>query len=164
MDWDSRYRSGGAPAEPHRLAVEAARMFSPGRALDLACGAGRNARYLAERGWQVTAVDLSVAALQLARMPRMVVADLERDATPFRNEQFDLILIINFLHRPLFADALRVLHGGGAIAAAIRTTGSYSLPPGELRGHFAECRIVVEREGEIVAIKNSAASDRSASS
>ena len=138
-------------------------MLSPGNALDLACGAGRNARYLAQRGWMVTAVDLSVAALHLARMPRIVLADLERNAIPFRAGLFDFVLIINFLHEPLFADALRVLRRGGAIAAAIRTIGNYSLPPSTLRNHFAGCRIVVEHESEIVAIKNSEAPERSAS-
>jgi SAM-dependent methyltransferase len=158
MDWDSRYRSGEAPSEPHRLVVEAARMFSPGRALDLACGAGRNARYLAQLGWDVVAVDRSAPALQLARLPHMVLADLERDPLPFRDDDlFNLIVIINFLHVPLFADALRTLRDGGAIAAAIRTTGHYSLAPGELRGQFAGCRIAVERGGEILAIKNTAA-------
>lgn len=164
MDWDSRYRSGEAPGQPHRLVVEAASMFGPGRALDLACGAGRNARYLAQRGWNVIAVDLSLPALQLARLPHMILADLERDPTPFRNGSFDLILIINFLHRPLFRDALRLLRTGGAIAAAIRTTGNYSLPPRELLGFFSGCRIAVQREGEIVAIKSSATSSRSFSS
>ena len=135
-------------------------MFPRGRALDLACGAGRNARYLAQRGWEVIAVDLSVAALQLARMRRMVLADLERDPLPFQSASFDLVIIINFLHRPLFAEALRVLGSAGGIAAAIRTTGRFSLPQAELRSHFAGCTIAVERAGQIVAVKNSAASDR----
>ena len=42
---------------PTHLLVETARMLTPGRALDLACGSGRNAIWLAEHGWQVTAVD-----------------------------------------------------------------------------------------------------------
>jgi SAM-dependent methyltransferase len=129
-------------------------MFSPGRALDLACGAGRNARYLAQLGWDVVAVDRSAPALQLARMPHMILADLERHPLPFHDDLFNLIIIINFLHVPLFADALRTLRDGGAIAAAIRTTGHYSLAPGELRDQFLGCRIATEREGEIVAIKN----------
>ena len=93
----------------------------------------------------------------------MVLADLERDRLPFRDYLFDLVIIINFLHVPLFEDALRALRNGGAIAAAIRTTGHYSLAPGKLRDQFVGCRIVVEREGEIVAIKNTAASNRSSS-
>jgi SAM-dependent methyltransferase len=154
MDWDDRYRLGEGPAEPHQLVIDAARMCSPGRALDLACGAGRNARYLAERGWRVTALDLSLAALCLVGLPQVVLADLERDALPFR-AHFDLILIINYMFRPLFEQAIGCLRTGGIVAAAIRTTGNYSLRQDEFRAHFAGCEIVVEREGEIIAIKNS---------
>lgn len=156
MDWDDRYCAGNAPANPHQLVTEASRMCSPGRALDLACGAGRNARYLAALGWRVTAVDLSVPALRLVGLPRLVLADLERNALPFR-AHFDLILIINYMHRPLFLEAVRALNTGGIVAAAIRTTGNYSLPQDDFRAQFAGCDIVVEREGEIIAIKSSEA-------
>ena len=153
VDWDSRYRAGDAPAEPHPLVIDIAKMMPPGNALDLACGAGRNARYLAERGWNVTAVDLSIEALQLVRLPRIVAADLERSPIPIRDILFDIIIIINFLHRPLFADALGLLRSGGAIAVAILTSGRFSLPQNELRACFEGCRIAVEREGQILAIK-----------
>ena len=146
-----------APSDPSLLVVllviGAAAMFPPGRALDLACGAGRNARYLAERGWRVIAVDLSVAAVRMVGVP-VVLADLERHALPFADDTFDLVCIINFLHRPLFAEAQRV---GRSVAAAIRTSGHYSLSPDELRSYFAGCRIVVDREGEIIAIKGNEA-------
>jgi SAM-dependent methyltransferase len=158
MDWDSRYRAGElGPSGPHRLVIEAANLLPPGRALDLACGAGRNAQFLGERGWSVIGVDASVAALQVARGARTVLADLERHHVPFRDELFDIVIIINFLHRPLFAEAVRVVKKGGVVAAAIRTTGHYSLPPGELRRLFDGCRIFVDRDGEIIAIKDGAA-------
>jgi SAM-dependent methyltransferase len=150
MDWDARYRAGDlGPSEPHRLVIEAADLMPAGRALDLACGAGRNARYLAQRGWKVTAVDRSIAAIQIVRG---VLADLERDAPPIRDASFDLVCIINFLHRPLFAEALRLLRPAGMVAAAIRTSGNFSLPPGELRAYFSGCRIVVDRPGEIIVM------------
>src|SRR5207245_7618968 len=142
MDWDARYRSGDlGPTEPHRLVIEAADLMPPGRALDLACGAGRNARYLVQRGWRVTAVDRSVAAMQIVRG---VLADLERDAPPFRDASFDLVCIINFLHRPLFAEALRVVRPGGMVAAAIRTSGHYSLSADELRSYFKGCSVAAD--------------------
>ena len=162
MDWDSRYRAGElGPSEPHRLVVEAAKLLPPGRALDLASGGGRNARYLAQLGWNVIAVDASAVALQLIHRSHKgshkVLADLERDPLPFRDGLFDMIMIINFLHRPLFAEALRAARSGGVIAAAVRTAGNYSMPPNELRGYFADCKIVVDRAGEIIAIKGGAA-------
>lgn len=149
VDWDARYRSGGAgPAHPAKIVVEAAAILRPGRALDLACGAGRNAHYLAERGWSVIGVDLSVAAIRMVNVP-VLLADLERDPLPFRDQSFDLVCIVNFLHVPLFAEARRV---GRAVAAAIRTSGHYSLRPDELRGYFRGWPLLVDRDGELIAV------------
>jgi SAM-dependent methyltransferase len=67
--WDERYRSSELlwSAEPNRFLVQETAMLLPGRALDLACGEGRNAVWLAERGWRVTGVDFSGVALAKAR-------------------------------------------------------------------------------------------------
>ena len=66
--WDSRYAEApGTPAsEANPLLVELAAPLGAGRALDLAAGAGRNALWLAQREWQVTAVDFSRVGLELA--------------------------------------------------------------------------------------------------
>ena len=53
--------------DPHPLLVEAASKLTPGRALDLACGTGRNALWLAQHGWDVTAVDASPTAIETLR-------------------------------------------------------------------------------------------------
>jgi len=65
MHWDQRYGSGDYPTDPHPLVVQAASMLSPCRALDLACGAGRNARYLRGLGWNVVAIDRTAARSSL---------------------------------------------------------------------------------------------------
>lgn len=67
--WDERYAAAELwwSVEPNRFVVEECSALAPGRALDLACGEGRNALWLAGRGWQVTAVDFSTAALDKAR-------------------------------------------------------------------------------------------------
>ena len=68
--WNRRYAEDDrihSTAVPNQFFVAEAADLSPGRALDLACGAGRNAVWLAERGWQVTAVDFSGVALSMAR-------------------------------------------------------------------------------------------------
>jgi SAM-dependent methyltransferase len=67
--WNEKWRErgAGARAEPSRFLVEEVSELSPGRALDLACGAGRNAIWLAERGWRVTAVDYSEVGLAEAK-------------------------------------------------------------------------------------------------
>ena len=67
--WDEKYRSGerGKEGAPTVLVAEVPQKLTPGIAIDLACGAGRNALYLAERGWAVTAVDGSEKAIELVQ-------------------------------------------------------------------------------------------------
>lgn len=67
--WDARYSSHELVwgAEPNRFVAEELGSVPPrGRALDLACGEGRNAIWLATRGWRVTAVDFSEVAIERA--------------------------------------------------------------------------------------------------
>lgn len=68
-DWDARYAASDLvwSATPNRWVEDVAAPLAPGRALDVAAGEGRNALWLAERGWRVTAVDFSAVALDRAR-------------------------------------------------------------------------------------------------
>ena len=67
--WDERYAATELvwSAGPNEFVESELADLSPGRALDLACGEGRNARWLAERGWQVTAMDFSAVAVEKGR-------------------------------------------------------------------------------------------------
>jgi SAM-dependent methyltransferase len=96
--WDERYRSAelvwGAP--PNRWVVEELTGAAPGRALDLACGEGRNALWLAAQGWQVTAVDFSAVAIGKCREldTQQLVSWVAADATTYRaSEPTDLALL-----------------------------------------------------------------------
>ncbi|MDX6302577.1 MAG: hypothetical protein QOF53_3791 [Nocardioidaceae bacterium] len=68
-DWDQRYAGADLvwSATPNQFVAAELADLRPGRALDVACGEGRNALWLAERGWQVTAVDFSRVALDKGR-------------------------------------------------------------------------------------------------
>jgi len=100
--WDERYSTDELVwhAEPNRFLVEEVAGLSPGRALDLACGEGRNALWLAEQGWAVTAVDFSGVALQKARRLaeqrrldlRLVEADVLAWEPPAGS--FDLVVVL----------------------------------------------------------------------
>src|SRR5579872_4299639 len=104
-DWEQRYRAQeetSAPS-PSSVLVEAASSLAPGRALDLACGTGRNALWLAEHGWSVTAVDGSPAAIDIlhqraAALPIATqIADLEDPSFTIEPASYNLIAICYYL-------------------------------------------------------------------
>ncbi|HVG22945.1 MAG TPA: class I SAM-dependent methyltransferase [Thermoanaerobaculia bacterium] len=157
-EWNARYRSREEiSSEPASLLVDAASAFPPGRALDLACGAGRNALWLASRGWEVTAIDGAEEAIRIVREHAPSVdariVDLERiERLPFADESFDLVAILYYLHRPLFAEARRVVRPGGVVVCAVKTRGTYRVAPGELAQHFEGFEVLREAEGEIAEL------------
>jgi tellurite methyltransferase len=154
-EWNERYRNREElDHEPAQLLVDMASSLTPGRALDLACGAGRNAVWLAERGWEVVALDGAEEAIKL--VPPGIdarVFDLETgEPLPFPDASFDLVLILFYLHRPLFAEAKRVLRPGGTIICAALTRGRFGVAPGELRAFFEDYQIVHEHVDEVAQL------------
>lgn len=101
-DWNRRYQGGDLlwTDRPNRFLVAEAGGLEPGRALDLACGEGRNSVWLAEQGWRVTGVDFSRAAIEKAgRLAEQrgvevdwVCADLLEYAPP--PEAFHLVIVL----------------------------------------------------------------------
>lgn len=67
--WDERYRESDRvwSNNPNPVLLEHVKTLAPGRALDLGCGEGADARWLAEQGWKVTAVDISQVAIDRAK-------------------------------------------------------------------------------------------------
>lgn len=68
--------------------------------LDVAAGGGRHSRYAVAMGYAVTAIDRDVSALGAAGL-ETVTADIEAHAWPFPNRLWDVVLVTNYLHRPL---------------------------------------------------------------
>ncbi len=107
VEWDRRYETAELvwTASPNRFVVEETEGLAAGRALDLAAGEGRNAVWLAERGWRVTAVDFSAVGLakaeKLAASREVAVDLLAADLRDFRPAMasYDLVLIA-YLHLP----------------------------------------------------------------
>jgi tellurite methyltransferase len=155
-EWNQRYRTREEiDHEPAQLLVDFASGLAPGRALDLACGAGRNASWLAERGWNVVALDGAYEAIHLIRDPRIDarVFDLEQgEPLPFDDESFDVVAILFYLHRPLFAEAKRVLRRGGVLITAVLTKGRFGIGHGELVQHFDGFEVLHHREEEIAEL------------
>ena len=100
-DWDRRYEGTELlwSARPNRFLVAEAQALPPGRALDLACGEGRNAVWLAELGWEVTGVDFSPVAIgkagQLAEARGVEAAFEVADLLAYEPapQAFDLVLV-----------------------------------------------------------------------
>ena len=138
----------------------AARIPAAGRVLDVACGSGRHARWLATCGHLVEAVDRDAKALDaLAGIAGIHtrVADLESGPWPYAGEHFAAIVVVNYLHRPLFPQLLAGLAPGGVLIYETFGVGNerygrpsnpdFLLQPGELL-QVAHARL------EVIAYEN----------
>jgi tellurite methyltransferase len=158
--WDERYRSGygvGGAAEP--ALVNAVSVLSPGRALDLACGLGRNALYLASLGWKVTALDSSQVAINaLPDSIEAVCVDLELPEFQIAPESYDLICDCYYLQRDLFPKIRNALKPGGLFVAVIPMADDdpairpmnpdFLCRDGELHALFDDWEILHQYEGK----------------
>ena len=82
--------------------------------LDIACGNGRHARYLAALGHHVTGLDRNPEALaQLPASVRAIEADIENGPWPLPGQQFDAVVVTNYLWRSLFPALLASVQPGG---------------------------------------------------
>ena len=163
-NWDERYASGKySSAEPHRLLIELCEKIPPGKALDLACGEGRNAIFLASKGWQVMAVDNSNVGIEIARRRAVEkgvqidfrIADLENDEFAIEENVYDLICDFYYLQRDLFAPMKTGVKIGGIIISTIHIygeceeAGRFSLKEGDLREFFADFEILHYHETSV---------------
>jgi SAM-dependent methyltransferase len=164
--WNERYRSGDRAkdweAAPNPLVVQTCAGMPPGRALDLACGSGRNSIWLAERGWKVTAVDGAASAIEILRQRASElgvtvdarVADLEKDEFEIEESCWDLVAMCFYLQRSLFERAKRGVQPGGLVLAIVHIVESgeeateHRLMPGELKQYFSDCEILHYYEGK----------------
>ncbi len=122
-DWNRKHAERGLHfrTDPSRFLVAEVEDLDPGRALDLACGSGRHAVWLAERGWRVTGVDFSDVALDNARRLagergveiEWVRADL-RDYVP-EERAFDLVAVL-YLQLPQAERRLVLSRAASALA------------------------------------------------
>jgi SAM-dependent methyltransferase len=125
--WDERYAASDLvwSVGPNQFVEDECGGLPPGRALDLAAGEGRNAIWLARRGWEVTAVDFSRVALEKGRkLAREVAVEwVCADATTWsRTDSYDLV-VIAYLQLPA-AERREAIRRG---FAAVRPGGTFLL-------------------------------------
>jgi len=127
-------------------------------ALDLACGSGRHLRWLAARGLQATGIDRDAAALANATgLAELLQADVENGPWPCPGRQFDVVVVTNYLWRPLWPQILASLAPGGVLlyetfADGNQTVGKparpdFLLQPGELLTRCQGLHIVAYEDG-----------------
>ena len=121
--WDERYAATELvwSAGPNQFVEQALADLPPGRALDLACGEGRNARWLAGRGWTVTAIDWSAVAVEKGRkVDETVDWQVGNALTAPLPTDLDLVVIAYFQvvaadRRTAVRRAFEALRSGGSL-------------------------------------------------
>lgn len=148
-----------AVATPSAWVQRFAGLIAPGgRVLDVACGSGRHARWLAAQGFVVTGVDRDAQALLgLQGVVETVAADIEGGPWPLQGRHFDGIVISNYLWRPLQPVLLAALAPGGVLIHETFADGQqhigrpsrpeFLLRPGELLQTCAALRVVAFEDG-----------------
>jgi tellurite methyltransferase len=166
--WNEKHTAAHGEESPSKFLEEilasGAWPIAPGRALDVATGKGRNAIFLASKGFRVDAVDISAAALQEARKVArakggavdFIEADLEHADLP--RDAYDLVVNFNFLERGLIQPLKNALKAGGHIVFETylidqREIGhpknpAYLLGHNELLDLFRDFRVLYYREGK----------------
>jgi tellurite methyltransferase len=162
--WDARYAGTTRPAAPAPWLLQWAERLPPGRALDLACGSGGNVLALAERGWDVTGIDVSPVGLRVVQREArrrglgvtLVAADL--DQYPLPHDRYDVVCVFRFLERALMPAIAAALRPGGTLLYETFTTAqreqpggprceAFLLEPGELPRLVSGLDVIVYEEG-----------------
>ena len=163
--WNERYEAGeyADRTYPSELLAAWIDRLPRGRALDIACGRGRNAIFLAANGYAVDAVDISGVALALARERadaegldvNWIEADLDRHRV--ERDAYDVIVVARFLSRPLIPRLVDALRPGGHVVydhhyitpAEVKGPRSrrFRARPNELLERFRALRILSYEEG-----------------
>ncbi len=152
------------PIAPERFLIDNFHLLPKGLALDVAMGEGRNAIFLATRGFDVDGVDVDATAVKRARTSarrlgssiRGVVGNVEDGTYIIPVETYDVIVVFNYLHRPLFNDIRDGLKPGGVTVFRApaaepplpvpREGSARLLRPGELKSVFDDWEILALRE------------------
>jgi SAM-dependent methyltransferase len=166
--WDARHAATRAPRPvPPGVLAGAAGLDEEfpraGRALDVACGRGGVAVWLAERGLVVDAVDVSRVGLAagarlaadrgVADRVRWIAHDLDAGLPAGCAGPYDVVVCQLFRDPARYADLRAALAPGGLLAVSVLSQvgagpGPFRAPPGELRAAFGDLDVLLHREGD----------------
>ena len=154
--WNKKYTNADVPLHVTPLIEKFLLHVKGTKALDIACGAGRNSKYLLDYGFEVDAVDISdIALLQVDSRANTIEVDLDSFQIP--KNSYDLILNINYLDRKLIEKIKEALHVKGIImfqtfvdpeeeGFKVPSNSAYLLRKNELQEAFIEFDIIYYEE------------------
>ena len=159
-------RAHGVEAPSSWVVRWAGAIRAGGRVLDVACGRGRHLRYLRSLGFAVVGVDRDEQALaSLAGIAdvELRAADIEEGPWPFAPEEFDGVVVTNYLHRPLFPHLIAALRPGGVLICETFALGNerygrpsnpdFLLRPGELLSRVEPLSAIAFEQGLVSSPK-----------
>ena len=112
--WDDKYKNALLPQNEIKVVKKYAKVAKGNKALDIACGMGRNAKLLAKMGFEVDALDISEVAIESLRGLENIDAQVvDFDAYALKENAYDLIVCTYFLERKLFPQIHKALKVDG---------------------------------------------------
>jgi SAM-dependent methyltransferase len=147
--WEKKYASNFIPQGNVEAVEKYARLSTGKRALDLACGMGRNSRVLLEQGFEVEALDISPTAIaSLQNIENLHAKEVDFDSYVLEENRYDLIVCTYFLKRELFPQIEKALKKEGVFIfetfmhhpdnTKVPSQKSYLLEKDELKTTFGE--------------------------
>ncbi len=164
--WDQRYGDGAYESRTHpsALLTQWVERLPRGRALDVACGSGRNSLWLVKQGYSVTSVDISTVALARLRQAAdglpitTLEADLDHDL-PELPGRFDLVIKMRYLNLPVLPRLIELLSPGGVLVCEVLLQGGdvtvgpssprFRAEPGALLGAAKGLQVMHYDEGPV---------------
>ena len=171
--WDERYRAGAFAERPHPSALleDWIERLPGGRALDLACGAGRNALFLARNRFEVTGIDISGAGLERARNSALDAGlqidwrQQDLDEGLQARGKFNVICLFRYLNRDLIRRLPDFIAPNGILLVEVHlhvegnaqevplagpSNPAFLAAPGELPALLAGMEVLLQEEGIVV--------------
>lgn len=147
--WDKKYKSNIIPSKIVEVVENYAKLATGKSALDIACGMGRNSKFLAESGFDVHALDISEVAIESLKDIENIRAEMvDFDSYSLKENSYDLIVCTYFLERKLFPQIEKALKEDGififetfmhdAENTKVPSNKSFLLNKGELEATFDE--------------------------
>lgn len=114
IKWDERHHQGFMPKTPSDFLTSFVSKLPKGCALDIACGNGRNAKFLAQKGFICECIDISqVAISNLSGVKNLISIQADLDTYKIKAQNYEVILDFYFLNRRLFSEIKKGLKVGG---------------------------------------------------